>query len=56
MLDSDMLVRQNMDELLELHLDEDNIAATHACTCNPRKFAHYPPDWYLSPPMAMRTR
>lgn len=46
MLDSDMLVRRNMDELLELRLDEDTIAAAHACTCNPRKFAHYPADWY----------
>ena len=34
MLDADMLILQNMDELLELDLPEDCIAANHACTCN----------------------
>ncbi|KDQ19936.1 glycosyltransferase family 8 protein [Botryobasidium botryosum FD-172 SS1] len=46
LLDSDMLVRRNMDELMELQLPgSDWIAAAHACTCNPRKFPHYPKDW-----------
>ncbi|GAA5923506.1 hypothetical protein JCM3775_000409 [Rhodotorula graminis] len=45
LLDSDMLCVRNMDELLELPLEEGWIAAAHACTCNPRKLAHYPDDW-----------
>jgi lipopolysaccharide biosynthesis glycosyltransferase len=40
-----MLVRKNMDELIEMPLGDDEIAATHACTCNPRKLPHYPSDW-----------
>jgi len=49
-LDSDMLVLQNMDELMDVPLDtspESNrlFAATHACVCNPLKHAHYPADW-----------
>ena len=46
MLDSDMIVMRNMDELMELDLPSDWIAAAHACTCNPRKLAHYPEDWW----------
>ncbi|KAK4694997.1 hypothetical protein P7C70_g8639, partial [Phenoliferia sp. Uapishka_3] len=46
MLDSDMLVVRNMDELMTMELGEDEIAAAHACACNPRKLAHYPKDWY----------
>ena len=34
MLDADMLILQNMDELLEMELPRDCIAANHACTCN----------------------
>ncbi|KAF8592039.1 glycosyltransferase family 8 protein [Ramaria rubella] len=46
LLDSDMLVLQNMDDLLEIDLPgRDWIAACHACACNPRKLAHYPSDW-----------
>jgi alpha-N-acetylglucosamine transferase len=46
LLDSDMLVLQNMDDLIEHELPApDWIAACHACTCNPRKLAHYPSDW-----------
>ncbi|KAL2192055.1 glycosyltransferase family 8 protein [Thermothelomyces heterothallicus CBS 203.75] len=47
LLDADMLVRRNMDELFDLPLDNENrlFAATHACTCNPLHFAHYPRDW-----------
>ena len=45
LLDSDMIVMRNMDELMDLALPSDWIAAAHACACNPRKLAHYPPDW-----------
>ena len=45
LLDSDMLVRKNMDELMEMHLEEGCIAAAHVCACNPRKLGHYPADW-----------
>lgn len=52
-LDSDMLVLQNMDELMELKLDatalggqgQSVFAACHACTCNPTNKPHYPSDW-----------
>ncbi|PYH85102.1 glycosyl transferase family protein [Aspergillus uvarum CBS 121591] len=46
LLDSDMLVRQNMDELMELPLDGETqiLAASHACACNPLKKPHYPSD------------
>lgn len=52
-LDSDMLVLQNMDELMDLPLDpkEDAgkgkrvFAASHACVCNPLGKKHYPADW-----------
>jgi hypothetical protein len=37
---------RNMDDLFDLPLQPDQIAGTHACTCNPRKLAHYPKDWY----------
>lgn len=57
-LDSDMLVLQNMDELMELELDapsdSDNntgkrvFAAGHACVCNPLSRPHYPADWIPS--------
>ncbi len=40
-----MLCTQNMDELLEMPLEDGWIAATHACTCNPKKLSHYPADW-----------
>ncbi len=59
-LDSDMLVRRNMDELMDLPLDDPALAAQadperagsrrvfaagHACVCNPLGKAHYPRDW-----------
>ena len=54
-LDSDMLVLQNMDELMELPLDSPEkggdgdraFAASHACVCNPLKKPHYPRDWLV---------
>ncbi|OJK00658.1 glycosyltransferase family 8 protein [Aspergillus aculeatus ATCC 16872] len=55
-LDSDMLVRQNMDELMDLELDPPALAGTgprvfaasHACVCNPLQKSHYPQDWIPS--------
>jgi hypothetical protein len=47
MMDSDMLILRNMDELMEIDLPPGWIAAAHACTCNPRKLAHYPEDWWV---------
>lgn len=44
-LDADMLVTQNMDELFELALADDEIAACHACRCNPNKIPSYPKSW-----------
>jgi hypothetical protein len=52
-LDSDMMVIQNMDELMDLQLDAPELggkgervfAASHACCCNPLKKPHYPSDW-----------
>ncbi|MCJ1484098.1 hypothetical protein MMC06_004266 [Schaereria dolodes] len=52
-LDSDMLVLQNMDELMDLELDPPSMkgtgkrvfAAGHACVCNPLKKPHYPKEW-----------
>lgn len=52
-LDSDMLVLQNMDELMEIPLDgrekagngDRVFAASHACLCNPLNKPHYPRDW-----------
>lgn len=56
-LDSDMVVLQNMDELMDLELDPPGVAgkgsrvfaACHACVCNPKKKAHYPKDWCVFP-------
>ncbi|CAE6476571.1 unnamed protein product [Rhizoctonia solani] len=45
LIDSDMLVRKNMDELFDLPLENGWIAASHACTCNPMRIPHYPPSW-----------
>lgn len=53
-LDSDMLVLQNMDELMDIELDPAGseggpgkrvFAASHACVCNPLKKPHYPTNW-----------
>lgn len=50
-LDSDMLVRRNMDELMDIELDVPEeegrrvFAASHACVCNPLHKVHYPKDW-----------
>ena len=45
MVDSDMLVRKNMDELFEKEMADDHIMATFACTCNPAKNPNYPAEW-----------
>lgn len=55
-LDSDMVVLQNMDELMDLELDPPDLAgvgsrvfaAVHACVCNPLRKAHYPENWVSS--------
>ncbi|KZF23542.1 glycosyltransferase family 8 protein [Xylona heveae TC161] len=52
-LDSDMIVLQNMDELMEMELDPPELggkgdkvfAAGHACVCNPLSKPHYPKNW-----------
>lgn len=45
LLDCDMIVMRNMDELFDIDLPDNWIAASHACACNPMKFSHYPADW-----------
>ncbi|KAN0060935.1 hypothetical protein ACQY0O_006669 [Thecaphora frezii] len=50
LVDSDMLVRRNMDELLQHpdvfgSEDRDVIASALACTCNPAKVPTYPKEW-----------
>lgn len=62
LLDGDMLVRKNMDELMDVPLDgpgsglssEENkqervFAASHVCACNPLNKPHYPKTWYVHP-------
>ncbi|KAJ5825756.1 hypothetical protein N7474_002894 [Penicillium riverlandense] len=52
-LDSDMVVLQNMDELMDVDLDPPEMAgngnrvfaASHACVCNPLGKPHYPKNW-----------
>lgn len=55
LLDGDMLIRRNMDELMDLELDGPELllegrgrvfAAAHACACNPLRKGHYPIHWY----------
>ncbi|KAF9240892.1 glycosyltransferase family 8 protein [Melanogaster broomeanus] len=45
LMDADMIMMRNMDELMDLPLGKDEIAAAHVCACNPRKLTHYPVDW-----------
>lgn len=53
LLDSDMLVLQNFDEIMDIELDPPSLrgtgsrlfAAGHACSCNPMRKPHYPKDW-----------
>lgn len=44
-LDADMLVVAGMDELFEVDLPADGLAACHACRCNPARIPSYPPTW-----------
>lgn len=44
-LDADMLVVQNMDELFDLDLPADQMAACHACRCNTEHNPTYPASW-----------
>lgn len=45
MIDSDMIFLRGMDELFDMDLEDDWIAACPACVCNPFKIPHYPADW-----------
>lgn len=45
LLDSDMLVLRNMDELFDMDLPFDFIAANHACVCNYAKDPWADADW-----------
>jgi len=45
LIDSDMLVTQNMDELMDMPLGPYAISASLACTCNPNRIATYPATW-----------
>lgn len=45
LLDSDMLVLRNMDELFDMDLPVDFIAANHACVCNYAKDPWADADW-----------
>lgn len=45
LLDCDMVIKKNMDDLFEMELPKDEIAASHVCACNPRRLPHYPADW-----------
>ena len=44
-LDDDMLVLRNMDELFDMELPPEGIAASPACRCNPHHRSTYPKDW-----------
>lgn len=48
LLDADVIILRNMDELMDLDLPKDQIAAAHVCACNPRKLPHYPADWLVA--------
>ncbi|KAG8859357.1 hypothetical protein FRB96_004572 [Tulasnella sp. 330] len=45
LMDADMIVRKNIDDLMDLDLPDGHIAAAHVCACNPLKLKHYPSDW-----------
>ncbi|KAI1494684.1 nucleotide-diphospho-sugar transferase [Biscogniauxia mediterranea] len=45
LLDSDQVILKNIDDMMEVDIPDGWIASTHACTCNPRKLAHYSKDW-----------
>ena len=44
---------KNMDELFEIDIPDNSLAACHACVCNPRRLSHYPPSWYHPCPFAL---
>ena len=44
-LDADMLVVRDMDGLFDLELGDGEIAACHACRCNPNRIPSYPASW-----------
>ncbi|KAH7021256.1 nucleotide-diphospho-sugar transferase [Microdochium trichocladiopsis] len=45
LLDSDQVILHSIDDMMDVEIPEGWVASTHACTCNPRKLAHYSKDW-----------
>ncbi|KAK6902823.1 hypothetical protein I203_108083 [Kwoniella mangroviensis CBS 8507] len=45
LIDGDMMLKRNMDEIFEIPLKEDQIAATFACICNLDKSSWAPAEW-----------
>lgn len=53
-LDSDMVIIQNIDELMDMELDPSSMAGTgnrvfgasNAYICNPLRKPHYPKNWH----------
>jgi len=45
LLDADMVLLKNMDELFDIELPENGVAACHACRCNYYRTSTYPADW-----------
>jgi alpha-N-acetylglucosamine transferase len=55
-LDGDMLVMKNMDELMNIPIPDEGLAACHACVCNPRRLDYYPQTWYGNNLILLRCR
>lgn len=47
LIDGDMLVMRNIDDLFDLPLPPDWIAANHACVCNLDRQPWAPKDWLV---------
>lgn len=45
LLDSDQIILHSIDDMMDVEIPKGWVASTHACTCNPRKLAHYSKDW-----------
>lgn len=48
LLDADMVVLQNPDEIFDIDMQRGQLAAAHACVCNPMHIERYPKDWIPS--------
>jgi hypothetical protein len=46
-LDSDTLVRRNMDEIFDIPISPNQVAGTYVCACNATRIPHYPKDWHV---------